>query len=473
MHARSLHRVLACALALAAMLAPAGAEAATVPPGMIGMNDWTPPTEQAMTATGEKGVRTWRAALFWYLIEREQGVRDWSEYDELVASAARRDTSLLMVIASCPDWACPELSGPPEGEALDAHHAFVHDAVSRYGTGGSFWAAHPELPYRPVTDWQVWNEVNATEFWKPGPDAASYAEFLRAEAEVIRSADPQATVVLSGLTDYGQVRAADFLDQLYAQPGFTTSFDVLALHAYAHDAPAVGRLVDRFHAVAERNGDASRRLWITEIGWATTGPGAPITVTPQDQAERLRSSFDMLISCRERWGLDRAYWFAYRDLEAPEGQPDQPGYHTGLFDVHGNAKPAWHALDEYGDGAGLKAAASGPCATTAGAHAPNTRVRGRRVTRAGRRARFRLRATVSRARFECRLHRISRRGRRAVRGHGAWRPCRRSFRTPRLRRGRYVLRARAVDNAGRVDPTPATRRVRVRPHRRAARTRRG
>jgi hypothetical protein len=465
---------MACVFALAALALPAGADAATVPEGMFGMNDWTPPTEQAMVATGDEGVRTWRAAMFWYLIEREQGVRDWSEYDELVSAAARRDTSLLMVIASCPDWACPDLSGPPRGDALAAHHAFVRDAVGRYGTGGSFWQAHPELPYRPVTDWQVWNEVNATEFWKPGPDAAGYAQFLQAEAAVIRSADPEATVVLSGLTDYGQVRAADFLDQLYAQPGFTDSFDVLALHAYAHDAPAVGRLLDRFRAVSERHGDGARRLWITEIGWATTGPGAPITVTPQDQAERLRSSFDMVLSCRDRWALDRAYWFAYRDMRPPEGQPDVPGYHTGLLDTEGRPKPAWAALGEYGEGATVGDA---PCSTAAKTvRAPNTRVHGRRLTRAGRRARFRLRASVSGARFECRLHRVSRRGRRAVRGHGQWRPCRRSFRTPRLRRGAYVLRARAVDGAGRADPTPASRRVRVRrkprAHRRGPRTRR-
>jgi hypothetical protein len=426
---------------------------------MVGMNDWTPPSEQAMAATAGKGVRTWRAGLFWYLIEREQGVRDWSEYDELVASAARQDTSLLMVIASCPAWACPDLSGPPRGQALAAHHAFVRAAVSRYGTNGSFWGANPDLPYRPVTDWQVWNEVNATEFWKPGPDAAGYAEFLRAESAVIRSADPKATVVLSGLTDYGQVKAADFLEQLYAQPGFSSTFDVLALHAYAHDAPAVGRLLDRFHAVSVRHGDGDRRLWVTEIGWATTGPGAPITVTPQDQAERMRSSFDMLIGCSERWALDRAYWFAYRDLAPPAGQPDVPGYHTGLLDVQGRAKPAWAALGEFAEGATVSGAG---CSASQPAAAPNTHVKGRRRSTAGRRARFRLRATVSGARFECRLHRVSRRGRHAVRGHGAWRPCRRSFRTPRLRRGAYVLRARAVARGGRTDPTPAVRRVRVR-----------
>ena len=464
MHARPLHRAMACAFVLAVLSLPSAADAATVPPGMFGMNDWTPPTEEAMIATSEQGVRTWRAALFWYLIEREQGVRDWSEYDALVAAAARRDTSLLMVIASCPAWACPDLSGPPRGDALTAHHDFVRDALSRYGSGGSFWSAHPELPYRPVTDWQVWNEVNATEFWKPGPDAEDYAEFLRAEAAVIRAADPHATVVLSGLTDYGQVGAAEFLDSLYTQPGFTASFDVLAMHAYARDEGAVGGLLDRFRAVSERHGDAARRLWITEIGWATARPGAPTTASPETQAARLRSSFDMLLSCRERWGLDRAYWFAYKDFAVPEGQPDLPGYHTGLLDVEGRPKPAWGALSEYAEGAPLGAGASRPCAASAGGSGfpPDTRVHGRRRARPGTRARFRLRASVRRVHFECRLHRVSRRGRQAVHGHGAWRSCRRSFRTPRLRRGLYVVSARAVDRAGRADPTPAARRVRVR-----------
>ena len=461
---RWLRHILAAALVLAGMLLSAtSAAAATVPQGTLGINDWTPPSEQTMIETKGAGVDRWRAAMFWYLIEREPGVRDWSDYDELVGAAARQDTSLLMVIASCPAWACADLSGPPRGEALAAHQDFVREAVSRYGTDGSYWADHPELPYRPVTEWQVWNEVNAAEFWQPGPNASEYAAFLRAEAAVIRAADPAATVVLSGLTDYGQVSASEFLDQLYAQPGFAESFDVLALHAYAYDTAAVGRMLDRFTAVSERHGDTARPLWITEIGWGTDAPNVEGGVAPERQAELLRTSLDTLIGCGERWELDRTYWFAYRDLQAPAGEADLAGYHTGLHYLDGRPKPAWSALSEYRAGAQLNSSCEAVGERTVAAKAPDTRVRGKRRARTGRRTRLHLRATVRGATFQCRLFRVRKtRALRAVRGYARWRSCRRTFKTRRLWRGRYVFRARAIDTAGRVDRTPAARRIVVR-----------
>ncbi len=326
----------AAALLLAAALRPAPAEAATVPQGMVGMNDWTPPSDQAVEAMSGAGIRRWRAPLFWYLVEKEPGQRDWSEYDRLAATAARQGASLLFVVAGCPAWACDDIAGPPvTPNGLAAQHDFVRAAVSRYGHNGSFWHDNPELPYAPVSDWQVWNEVNSSEFWKPSPNAADYARFLRDESAVIRSADPAATVVLSGLTNYGQIPLDTYLRQLYAQPGFRDSFDVVALHAYAGDTRGVAKLLDGSRQVMADAGDGGRPTWITEMGWGTSTPSFQAPTSPARQAELLRSTYDMLIGCRGRWNLQRAYWFAYRDIDPAPGQPDYVGNHTGLLDTSG------------------------------------------------------------------------------------------------------------------------------------------
>ena len=77
---------------------------------------------------------------------------------------------------------------------------FVRAAVGRYGTGGTFWREHPDLPNIPVTDWQVWNEANSPLFWKPKPDAAAYLELLRGFDSAARGVDRQANIVLGGLS---------------------------------------------------------------------------------------------------------------------------------------------------------------------------------------------------------------------------------------------------------------------------------
>jgi hypothetical protein len=460
---RTLHRAVAAAVCAAVCLVLASsASAATVPPGMLGMNDWTPPSEATLASVHRAGESRWRAPLFWYLIERERGVRDWSEYDSLVAASARQRVSLLFVVASCPDWACDQLSGPPtRADAISAQQSFLRAAVSRYSSNGSFWREHPELPRLPVTDWQVWNEVNSREFWAPGPNAADYARFLRGDSAAIRSVDPHATVVLSGLTEYGQVSISDYLRQLYAQPGFKSSFDVVALHAYAPDAPAVGRLLDRAKRVMDENGDASRHVWITEMGWGTSTASLHTPTTEAEQADLLRESYDLMIGCRARWNLSRAYWFAYRDFRPAAGQPDLAGYHTGLFDLSGRAKPGWAALQEYRDGAVLPAGRAEGCGSTAApADSLQTRIRGRRRFRGTRRVRLRLVASVPGARFQCRLSRVGKRKK------ARWRRCRARYRTPRLRRGRYRLLVRAVDAGGHADRSPARARIRVRRGRR-------
>lgn len=449
--------------AAALALSTASAPAATVPQGMFGMNDWSLPSEGTMAKVRGAGVRRWRAGMFWHYVESSRGERNWSFYDDLASASARQGSSLLMIVGGCPKWACSSVNSPPRTpDALAAQRAFLQAAVSRYGTGGSFWRAHPELPGVPVTEWQVGNEVNHPDYWKPGPSAAEYARFLRDESTVIRSADPGATVVLSGLSDIRPANAEDFLRQLYAQPGFKPSFDVAAVHAYQPDARHVGLLLDRTRRVMRENGDDSP-LWVTEIGWGTSSSQLRTPTSAQRQADLMRESFDMMIGCGSRWNLGRAYWFAYRDISASKlGQPDNAGMHTGLFDTSGRAKPAWSTLHDFRAGAARPPGSGAAC--QADARAPETRIRSRKRFKRVRRARMRFRASERAARFQCQLVRVrgkpgGARAPRAARVRRRWRTCRRNYRTPKLRRGRYRLQVRAVDREGNVDRSPATARL--------------
>jgi hypothetical protein len=83
--------------------------------------------------------------------------------------------------------------------------------------------------------------------------------------------------------------------------------------------------------------------------------------------------------------------------------------------------------------------------------APNTQIRGGppRSTRA-RSASFRLASSKPGSRFQCKLDR------------GRWTSCRSPKTYRNLRPGPHVFRARAIDAAGNVDPTPAARSWRIR-----------
>jgi hypothetical protein len=82
---------------------------------------------------------------------------------------------------------------------------------------------------------------------------------------------------------------------------------------------------------------------------------------------------------------------------------------------------------------------------------PNTRITsGPPVSTRSRRATFRFRANENRVTYLCKLD-----GR-------SWFPCRSPKSYARLRRGPHTFRVRAIDAGGKLDPTPAVRRWRIR-----------
>jgi hypothetical protein len=101
------------------------------------------------------------------------------------------------------------------------------------------------------------------------------------------------------------------------------------------------------------------------MGWATGGRTsrrtAAYTTTPAGQASRLTKTFRALIRARKRLRVGMMVWFSWRDRLPLAGERDWWGLHTGLFDVAGNAKPAWPALVRVtGGDRGLSAPPSQP-----------------------------------------------------------------------------------------------------------------
>lgn len=439
------------ALAIAMLALPSTASAATPPAAFAGLGNWSTPSTAQAQVLGQTGLRTWRAGLVWNWVEYTQGNRNWHYVDQLVRDGAANGYDILLALNGCAQWACGATRVAPAQEPqLSAYRTFVAAAVQRYGRGGAFWAANPNLPYRQVS-WQVWNEVNAGQDW-PNPSAAAYAAFLTAIAQTIKSVDPTATVVTSGLTEYPAISSGatlpTFLSQLYAQPGFKESFDVLAVHGYAESPAGVVRILDTARRIAAQNGDGNRRIWITEMGWSSGGPAHPFTVDEGTQAAYFQQSYDTLLGCRSRWNLDRAYWFSLNDISsATMGEADYWGHHTGLLRIDGSAKPVWNAFSEYtgekplpggrGDGCGLPGGAQLDVSAIDTVIVSAPRVIGRAASPT-------VTFSASReATFECSLD-------------GApWSPCKSPVNVKTTREGGHELVVRAIDSGGVADTTPA------------------
>ena len=195
-------------------------------------------------AQRDAGVGIVRQTFSWARIETVPNGVNFAVYDQVMAAAA-----LARRRGAAGDHGSAAVAQHGAGDRRPRRHVSRRATpeamavlagllVQRYGPGGAFWAAHPELPADPIRSWQIWNEPNTPNFWAPAPDPAAYADLLRTAAAAIRAADPAAEVVTAGLpaSDRG-VPLETFLDGMY-DAGAGGSFDTLAVHPYASDAAA-------------------------------------------------------------------------------------------------------------------------------------------------------------------------------------------------------------------------------------------
>ena len=356
--------LLAAALAIAGV-APSSA-AARMPE--FGLDSAMPPADPPSTAEfatmAAAGVRTYRLMFFWPLIQTSSlPLFDWRATDAAVGNAARAGIETMPFFLGSPEW----LSGcwgdsticqhePPVGSSSQesAWNTFLGAVVSRYGPGGQFWLLHPELAPIPIRDWQIWNEPNLSGFVGGRHGALRqaprlYAELLRISAPTIRGIDPNAQIVLGGLSPGplgGPGTVTKFLNKLYAEPGAAAMFDVVALHPYATRISTLKDIMQRTARVIRRHHDGAP-VWVTEIGWSSSAPklgthlegAANLRKGPRGQAAMVRKSFSAFVANHRRWRLDRVIYFAWRDIVG--GPPHAWSTTAGLRRADLSAKPAW------------------------------------------------------------------------------------------------------------------------------------
>ena len=175
-----------------------------------------------------------------------------------------------------PDWAATEPdpvwhSGSPPLD-ISQYASFARGLASRYGPGGSFSTQNPQVPYDPVHMYEIWNEEDSYRYWNTGPNPAQYAQMYLQARAAIRSEDPNAIVIVGGLTD-GNGEADAFARQMFAaDPALRGNVDGFGLHPYVVTPNDFESRVATFRQTLDSLGAASVPIDITELGWATRGP---------------------------------------------------------------------------------------------------------------------------------------------------------------------------------------------------------
>ncbi|HEX3174056.1 MAG TPA: hypothetical protein VHQ43_07545 [Solirubrobacterales bacterium] len=339
--------------ALLALLALPQAVSASAPRGFLGISPQTPPSESDYALMAGAGVESVRLPLLWAQVEQTNPLvraPDWSGFDLGVEIAAGQGMSVFPFVTASPAWISPRLGLEPMGRLqLRAWADFLAAAVRRYGPGGSFWRERPELPYRPIRAWEVWNEENIVTFGRARPRV--FAQLLRVSGRTIHGIDPRARVILGGL--FGRplqvppnVASGDFLSRLYRARRVKPYFDGVALHPYVADARAMIPQIRNLRRVMREHHDTATPLYVTELGWGSDSFQTRWERGPQGQARELDLALSLLSSHRLSWRIGGVWWFSWAD--APDGC--QFCDSAGLLTEAREAKPAWYSFNAWTGG---------------------------------------------------------------------------------------------------------------------------
>lgn len=335
-------RAWAAALASSAVLAAVGAApAGAVPSNFWGVSPQAIPNLEQFQRLKAGGVDSVRIPIGWSAVQpTKDGAPDWSSVDPLVSGATRAGIQALPFVYGAPSWAVASVVVPgshgtatapktlpvKSGAQRSAWTNFLQLVVARYGPGGSFWAANPDLVEQPLRTWQIWNEQNF-KYFVVRPNPADYGKLLNISYGAIKSVDPAAKLILGGM--FAEPReaqfkakppqayfATEFLDQLYlTTPGIKSKFSGVALHPYTGDYRKLTPEIEAFRTVLKENGDAGKGLWITEIGWSSELQSSTDSFAkgPAGQARELKGAFSLFERKQAKWKLKQVYWFSVDD----------------------------------------------------------------------------------------------------------------------------------------------------------------
>jgi spore germination protein YaaH len=302
---------------------------------------------RAVAAIKGMGFNWVKVQIPWKTFEGSPGQRGFA--DDIINELAGSGLNVLASIVKAPDWARPgntdrSVEGPPADPQTYA------DYVAAF-------AAHNKGKVKAI---EVWNEQNLWYEWGHEPlDPGRYVDLLCRAYRAIKSADPSISVIGGALTPTGvndgstAIDDVAYLQRMYAA-GAKNCMDGIGAHPSGYNNPPDAKFgynnpaepsfknhpsfffrdtMERYRAVMVANGDAGKRVWPTEFGWASSGsphPGYEYAAqnTEAEQAGFIVQAYQMA----KNWG-----WVGPMFLWNLDYNVTQPSTELAAFGIMGRA----------------------------------------------------------------------------------------------------------------------------------------
>jgi hypothetical protein len=224
---------------------------------MIQPNQAIEVSKRFMELADSLGSSSARLGIYWSGVQPTESQWDFQWVDSCVSYYNAANINVLAFLGFPPQWAS---SNPhpqdgrfpryaPRPDQMVQWKNYIQTVVKRY--------------YGKVRLWEIWNEPNPAHDFFRGT-SSQYAELLSTAHDVIKDVDPDAIVLIGGVT----VEAFDaWMNSVLDDPGFPCrkKFDVMNIHVRGSFA-AVRKQVTKTRSYLEEGG-MKVPLWITEFGY--------------------------------------------------------------------------------------------------------------------------------------------------------------------------------------------------------------
>ncbi|HSX17382.1 MAG TPA: cellulase family glycosylhydrolase [Patescibacteria group bacterium] len=310
-------------------------------------------TLSGIEATGSSWVRL---DFDWGLIQPDnKNSYDWTIYDKIVAASTKHHLQVLGILTYTPAWARSSACADSDKchPADPAQYAsFAAAAARRYKDSN-------------VHCWEIWNEPNNPDFWQPAANPGEYTTLLKQAYAAVRAQDSYAYVITGGLSPQATTSTSyspkAFLNGVYTAGG-KGYFDAVGDHPYTfplspkstddHAWVQMASAQSSLRQIMIANGDTNKKIWITEFGAPTGGPGPVSTIAkpnlsahPYVVDEALQAK--ILSDAVELYGsyswVGPFFWYSYRDAGTA---PTTNENFFGLLRFNQSQKPAYKIFQD-------------------------------------------------------------------------------------------------------------------------------
>lgn len=283
----------------------------------------------------ELGIDTMRCSFGWDDYESVQGQYDFAWLEEFVSLADQHGIKVRPYIAYTAEWAGARgeddiyWNNPP---------AMYRDWWKFVGQLAEALSDHPN-----VLSYEIYNEENMALWWDGSLE--QYEQTLKEAAWAIRAADPDAQILLGGLThpDYAWLHGL-------TKAGYAQYYDVVPFHAYPEtwsdpEVVVENYLDDEYHRLfvpEDHEAGEGEPIWINEMGYATT-----LGRTETQQANWWARAVSTFLAEPE---IEHIGVYEIKDLDrGVQAIGDSANYHLGLTYTDRSKKLAFYTVDMLSD----------------------------------------------------------------------------------------------------------------------------